>query len=85
MIYEHCVFDSGNKCIDDKTVTVKPVRHDELSKMLRNPFKMPSDYMVFRIDYKDNHQLLSYYPLELYFYRYIKFPQPIIISRLTEK
>jgi|GEM_PF-4873811 len=84
VLYEHCVFSSTVKCLGDSEVIVTPVRHDELDKILKNPFKCPSDNFVLRVDIDGQHQLLSKHLISKYLYRYIQFPSPIIIKDLTE-
>ena len=84
VFYEHAIVLDEVPCLGETAIVVKPVRHDELDKFLKNPFKSPSDYFVLRTDINGKHQLLSKYPLKSYCIRYIKFPDPFIISDLRE-
>ena len=77
--------DSAEPCIRDKYISVKPVSHDEVDRLIENPFKFNSR-KAFRLDTskdtpyieilsKDKH-------IASYKVRYIKKPTPIIIEDL---
>jgi len=72
------------ECFAYDTINVKPVRHNELNRILMNPFRGPGKYNVLRMDIADTHELYSKYPLSVYVYRYISYPYPIILRDLSE-
>lgn len=71
-----------------KRVTVLPITHDEYNIQRNNPFKKPTTLRAWRIDYsslegKPVVEIL--YPFDKQFeyrLRYLKYPQPIILSDL---
>ena len=71
--------------IEGKDVSVYPVSQDELSKIIKNPFRGPSKNRVLRLDTTNNLvELISNYPIEKYKIRYIKKPNPIILTSLED-
>lgn len=87
---EEVTVSSADACIDNTRIEVKPITHDGYNKNKRNPFKKPSDKLVWRMDYGwDNttqqHELIEAdsYDITKYHLRYIKRPKPIIVSDLT--
>ena len=80
---ESVVLDNSVECIGGNSISVKVVRHNELSKILNNPFRQPSEYFCFRLDLSNRHELISKYPLSVYSVRYLKMPEPIILSNLS--
>jgi len=68
----------------DTAINIKPVRHNELNKILQNPFRQPSRYTVLRLDIDGSHELISKETLRTYHYRYIEFPYPIILIDLKD-
>lgn len=77
-----------DSCVNNKIVNVKPITHDEFMVSYRNPFRKPNKNRVWRVDLsKENSlntvELVSEYDISKYNVRYIKYPNPIIISDLT--
>lgn len=71
--------------IEGKDVSVYPVSQDELSKIIKNPFRGPSKNRVLRLDTTNNLvELISNYPIDNYKIRYIKKPNPIILTSLED-
>lgn len=71
--------------IEGKDVSVYPVSQDELSKIIKNPFRGPSKNRVLRLDTTNNLvELISNYQIEKYKIRYIKKPNPIILTSLED-
>lgn len=71
--------------IDGKDVSVYPVSQDELSKIIKNPFRGPSKNRVLRLDTTNNLvELISNYPIGKYKIRYVKKPNPIILTSLED-
>lgn len=85
IIYERVEYGkSTNKCISNKSVDVRPVTHDELNRLLKNPFKGPNENRVIRIDSGSREvELISKYDIGSYTIKYIKYPYPIILTDLT--
>lgn len=50
IIYERATFGGEDSCAKGKTADIIPVKHDELHRILRNPFKGPSLRRVLRVD-----------------------------------
>lgn len=82
-----------------KEINVKPITHEEYSILRENPFKVPDDREVWRIDstYIPKNELIqnnkeegipriveviSKYSIDNYSIRYIKYPEPIILTNL---
>lgn len=98
IIYEHAVFGGDDPCAAGKIADIIPVKHDDLHRLLRNPHRGPSLRRVLRLDHsgdlvfsnflfenegrKTVIELLSKYPVEKYFVRYIRLPNPIILTNL---
>lgn len=50
IVYEKAVFGGDDPCAKDKTADVIPVKHDELNRILRSPFRGLSLRRVLRVD-----------------------------------
>ena len=90
LILQEAVKITNTDCANEiQTVSVVPKTHDEYNIQINNPFKNPSSSEVWRIDYNSldaaNNvvEIISEYPITEYRMRYLKYPQPIIISDLT--
>ena len=69
----------------NKEVTVYPVSQDELSKIIKNPFRGPSNNRVLRLDLGNNSiEVMSNYDISKYLIRYIRKPNPIILTDLED-
>lgn len=82
MIYEQCTLSDKNNCINNKIVSVVPTIHDDLDKVLKNPFKSPNSRKVIRLDFDNKIELISKYNITNYKVRYLKKPNPIILVAL---
>lgn len=82
MIYEQCTLSDENNCINNRIVSVVPTIHDDLDKVLKNPFKSPNNRRVIRLDYDGKIELISKYNISNYKIRYLKRPKPIILIPL---
>lgn len=82
MIYEQCTLSDENNCINNKIVSVVPTIHDDLDKVLKNPFKSPNRRKVIRLDFDNKIELISKYNITNYKVRYLKKPNPIILVAL---
>ena len=84
MIYEQCTLSDENNCINNKIVSVVPTIHDDLDKVLKNPFKSPNNRKVIRLDFDNKIELISKYNISNYKVRYLKKPNPIILVSLED-
>jgi hypothetical protein len=84
MIYEQCTLSNENNCINNKIVSVVPTIHDDLDKVLKNPFKSPNSRKVIRLDFDNKIELISKYNISNYKVRYLKKPNPIILVALED-
>jgi hypothetical protein len=90
--YESVKISANNTCYNDSIIeNVVPVKLDEYSTLIKNPFKKPDFNTVFRLT-SDNFlnakrvEIIygeGYLPIE-YKIRYIKKPKPIILETLTQ-
>ena len=84
MIYEQCTLSDENNCINGRIVSVVPTIHDDLDKVLKNPFKSPNNRKVIRLDFDNKIELISKYNISNYKIRYLKRPNPIILVKLED-
>ena len=84
MIYEQCTLNDENNCINNKILSVVPTIHDDLDKVLMNPFKSPNNRRVIRLDFDNKIELISKYSISNYKVRYLKKPNPIILITLED-
>lgn len=84
MIYEQCTLSDENNCVNNKIVSVVPTIHDDLDKVLKNPFKSPNNRKVIRLDFDNKIELISKYNISNYKVRYLKKPNPIILVELED-
>ena len=84
MIYEQCTLSDDNNCINGRIVSVVPTIHDDLDKVLKNPFKSPNNRKVIRLDFDNKIELISKYNISNYKVRYLKKPNPIILVKLED-
>ena len=84
MIYEQCTLSDENNCINNKIVSVVPTIHDDLDKVLKNPFKSPNNRKIIRLDFDNKIELISKYNISNYKVRYLKKPNPIILVSLED-
>lgn len=87
MIYETAILDT-NDCNNGLQVSVVPKTHDEYNVQYDNPFKTPDKSTVWRLNISKfgNDKVVELIcPLDITSYklRYIKYPNPIIISDLN--
>jgi hypothetical protein len=74
---------------DNRIAKVIPKTHDEYNIQIRNPFKKPNEDTVWRLDYSSTDidkrfvELLSLYAINEYIVRYIKYPEPIVLTDIA--
>ena len=84
IVYESVDLEDSNlKCNSIQGVPVIPTKHDNLQRILKNPFKRPNERRVLRLDLTGNVvELISKYTISNYTLRYISKPEPIILTNL---
>lgn len=83
LISERAKIVDSECCNNEKWVNVVPTKYDELNKVLENPFRMPSNRQVLRLDKTTNDvRLISKEQITYYGYDYLRRPEPIILSDL---
>ena len=87
IVYEQVKYAESDKpCADGSYAGVVPTTHDELHRRLRNPFRGPKLLRVLRLNVGDNLvELISDYPIGSYLLRYVKEPNPIILTNLSDE
>ena len=75
---------------DNRELSVTPVTHDEYNQSFKNPFKKPSKNRAWRLDlYAPGPymkvELISTYDIEEYHIRYVKRPNPIILTNFESE
>lgn len=72
-------------CSKNTTMEVVPITQDEFHRIRNNPFRMPNKRRVLRLDIQDQIvELISYYEIDEYIIRYLKKPDPIILTDLPQ-
>ena len=80
-------YQSGSITIGDKPedkprdVIVVPSRQDSLYKDLNNPFKGPNKNKVLAISEEGSIILYSKYPINTFYIKYLKRPNPIVLDK----
>lgn len=84
--YESVSFkDDSLGCKNGTTVQVIPTRQDELSRVVKNPFRGPNTSRALRVDAGSNTiELVSKYSLGTYYIGYLEKPTPIILAPLPD-
>jgi hypothetical protein len=89
IIQEKAKVSSDDACVNSTYINVKPKTHDEFNTQKDNPFKEPSKKVIWRLDYyslsgsNKNVELISPYTITEYKFRYIRYPEPIILTNLS--
>lgn len=75
-------YQSGSITIGDNTrdVIVVPSRQDSLFKDLNNPFKGPNKNKVLAVSEEGSIILYSKYPINTFYIKYLKRPNPIVLD-----
>jgi len=83
IVYEQVSWSSDNTCLDGKVADVAPVTHDEYIRTRNNSFRGPSTRRVLRLDKGTSSvELVSNNNIGSYIIRYIKKPDPIVLTDL---
>jgi hypothetical protein len=89
IIQEQAKVSDSTSCVDGKYLKVIPKTHDEYETQIDNPFKKPNDELLWRLDYYSqtgghkNVELIPAYTISEYKYRYVKYPEPIVLTDLA--
>lgn len=88
IVLETAIINNPGTAIHGKLIEVKPTTHDEFMKSYKSPFRKPNKNKAWRIDLaKENSkttvEIVSAYELSRYNARYVKYPDPIIVSDLN--
>lgn len=90
IIQESAKLISTDSCIDGNVVGVIPKTHDEYNVQIKNPFKKPNKDLVWRLDFrtlntgnKNVELITSEKGVSEYKLRYLKYPEPIILTNLN--
>jgi hypothetical protein len=91
IVQESAKLISTNSCINGTYANVVPKTHDEYNIQKDNPFKKPNKKIVWRLDFhtlntgNSNVELLtSEQSISEYKVRYLKYPEPIILTNLDD-
>lgn len=84
---------NSKDCFNGNTINVKPTTHDEFNIQIKNPFKNPDNSVAWKLDYsrlEDSRvvEINSPYNITgnlIYKVRYIKYPNPIILTDLIQE
>jgi hypothetical protein len=88
IIQEKIKISSSDTCVDGTEIKVVPKTHDEYNTQIDNPFKEPSIDVAWRMDYysqtgnNKNVEIITPYDISTYRMRYVKYPEPIILTNL---
>lgn len=86
IVYEQVSWSSDNTCLDGKVADVTPVTHDEYIRTRNNPFRGPNARKVLRLDKGvSDVELVSNSNIGSYIIRYIKKPDPIVLTDLPDE
>lgn len=90
IVYEKALIVDPNTCKDGSYIDVVPVRHNEYNRLRKNPFRGPNSRRALRFDLfnatdqKDVVEIVSTYTIFRYYLRYLKKPEPIILTDLED-
>lgn len=83
IIYESATLNEGSYCPKDTAIEVIPMKHDEWHRSKKNPFKKPNKRKAVRLDAGNKVvEIISEYPIKEYTVRYVRKPNPIILTSL---
>ena len=76
---------TDNDCENTSTMEVIPVTHDEYHRIKSNPFRGANKRRALRLDLSEGvTEIVCKYPIEYYYIRYIRRPNPIILVDLPD-
>lgn len=75
----------SDSCGNVSTLAVYPAKQDEYHKIKRNPFRGANAYRALRFDLSEgNVEVVSKYPVDTYYIRYLKALSPIVLVDLPD-
>lgn len=82
---EFATIQSADECLNNRQVLVVPTKQDDVLKILKNPFRGPTQKRALRLDLSSTKvEIIS--PLTLtYKVRYLSKPEPIILKDLSDE
>lgn len=89
IVQESAKVSSTDKCVNGSYIDVIPKTHDEYNRQKNNPFKQPDRNVIWRLDYysqqggSKNVELIPAYIVTEYKYRYVEYPEPIVLTDLA--
>lgn len=89
IVQEKVLVGPGFNCETNKYLDVVPKTHDEFNIQEDNPFKKPDKTVAWRMNYFSqssnfkNVEIIAPFNIIEYKYRYVKYPQPIILTDLA--
>ena len=83
-IYDTLVDEDNNK-VEYSYTNVVPITHDDFYRTYNNPFRGATNKRALRLTAGNNlYEVISKYPIDKYFIRYVKRPEPIILETLPD-
>lgn len=84
IVNERIKLSSSDACVNNKTIGVKPITHDEYNVSIDNPFRKPSNTIAWRLDISNEEgkklvEVICPNNISEYFCRYVEKPLPIIL------
>lgn len=81
IVYEYASAENG--CGENKIVEVVPVKHDDINRIIKNPFRSANNRRILRILEGDNIKLYSNNTIKKYNVKYIVKPNNIVLKDAT--
>ena len=83
--YEAVRVDREDGCEDTQILDVVPITQDKYHRVKRNPFRGANTKRALRLDLADGVvEIVSNYNVTSYYVRYVKRPEPIILTTLPD-
>lgn len=84
IIYESAILSEAG-CLSGSTIEAIPVTHDDYHRIIKNPFRGPTEKRVLRVDNgQSTIEVISKYPIDKYLIRYLAKPTPIVLGNFSE-
>lgn len=83
IVRDSAIKQTNGKCAGKEFLSIKPVSHDGLTHILRDPFKCPTKDKAIRIDLSDGIGIVTKEDLTKYLCTYIRIPKPIILEDIS--
>ena len=88
IVNERIDISAPGTCHDGKSITIRPVTHDEYNISIDNPFRKPNERKAWRMDVdlgggSKTVEIISEYTPAKYYMRYLRKPKPIILTDLS--